>query len=33
VRVLVQDDDRLLAQRVASTIKVSEGGVFLVRLD
>ena len=33
VRVLVQDDDRLLAQKVASNIKVSEGGVFLVRLD
>lgn len=33
VRVLVQDDDRLLAQKVASAIKVSEGGVFLVRLD
>jgi rare lipoprotein A len=33
VRVRVQDDDRLLAQRIASNIKVSEGGVFLVRLD
>ncbi len=33
VRVLVQDDDRLLAQKVASNIKVNEGGVFLVRLD
>jgi rare lipoprotein A len=33
VRVRVQDDDRLLAQKVASNIKVSEGGVFLVRLD
>ena len=33
VRVLVQDDDRLLAQKVASNIKVSEGGVFLMRLD
>jgi rare lipoprotein A len=33
VRVLVQDDDRLLAQKVAGDIKVSEGGVFLVRLD
>ncbi len=33
VRLLVQDDDRALAQRVASDIKVGEGGVFLVRLD
>ena len=33
VRVRVQDDDRRLAQQVASNIKVSEGGVFLVRLD
>jgi rare lipoprotein A len=33
VRVLVQDNDRLLAQKVANNIKVSEGGVFLVRLD
>jgi rare lipoprotein A len=33
VRVLVQDDDRILAQKIASNIKVSEGGVFLVRLD
>jgi peptidoglycan lytic transglycosylase len=33
VRVLVQDDDRALAQRVAGNLKVSEGGVFLVRLD
>ncbi len=33
VRVRVQDDDRVLAQKVASKIKVSEGGVFLVRLD
>jgi rare lipoprotein A len=33
VRVLVQDDDRLLAQKLASNIKVSEGGVFLMRLD
>jgi rare lipoprotein A len=33
VRVLVQDDDRLLAQKVASNIKASEGGVFLMRLD
>jgi rare lipoprotein A len=33
VRLRVQDDDRILAQRVASSIKVSEGGVFLVRLD
>ena len=33
VRVRVQDDDRLLAQKVAGNIKVSEGGVFLVRLD
>ncbi len=33
VRLRVQDDDRVLAQRVASNIKVSEGSVFLVRLD
>jgi rare lipoprotein A len=33
VRLRVQDDDRLLAQRVASNIKVDEGSVFLVRLD
>jgi rare lipoprotein A len=33
VRVMVQDDDRLLAQKLASNIKVNEGGVFLVRLD
>ncbi len=33
VRVRVQDDDRRLAQQVASNIKVNEGGVFLVRLD
>jgi rare lipoprotein A len=33
VRLCVQDDDRVLAQRAASNIKVSEGGVFLVRLD
>ena len=25
--------DRLLAQKVASNIKASEGGVFLMRLD
>jgi len=31
--VRVPDDDRLLAQRVANNIKVSEGGVFMVRLD
>jgi rare lipoprotein A len=33
VRLRVQDDDRILAQKVASNIRVSEGGVFLVRLD
>ncbi len=33
VRMRVQDDDRLRAQSLASDIKVSEGGVFLVRLD
>ena len=33
LRLLVQDDDRALAQRVAGDIQVSEGGVFLVRLD
>lgn len=33
VRLRVQDDDRVLAQRIASNIKVSTGGVFLVRLD
>lgn len=33
VRVRVEDDDRLLAQKVAGNIKVSEGGVFLMRLD
>ena len=33
VRVRVRDDDRRLAQQVASNIKVNEGGVFLVRLD
>jgi len=33
VRLRVPDDDRLLAQRLASDIKVTEGGVFLVRLD
>ncbi len=33
VRMLVQNDDRLLAQKLASSIKASEGGVFLVRLD
>lgn len=31
--VRVQNDDRLLAQTVASGIKVSEGGVYLVRLN
>jgi len=33
VRMLVQNDDRLLAQKLASSIKANEGGVFLVRLD
>ncbi len=33
VRMRVQNDDRVLAQKLASNIKVSEGGVFLVRLD
>ena len=33
VRVLVQNDDRLLAQKLAGSIKASEGGVYLVRLD
>jgi rare lipoprotein A len=33
VRLRVRDDDRILAQRIASSIKASEGGVFLVRLD
>jgi rare lipoprotein A len=33
VRMRVKDDDRLLAQKLASNIKVSEGDVFLVRLD
>jgi hypothetical protein len=33
VRLRVQDDDRALVQKVASDIKVSDGGVFLVRLD
>jgi len=33
VRLLVQDDDRALAQKTANDIKVSEAGVFLVRLD
>jgi rare lipoprotein A len=33
VSVRAQDDDLLLAQRVASNIMAREGGVFLVRLD
>lgn len=33
LRLRVQNDDRVLAQTVARNIKVSEGGVFLVRLD
>jgi len=33
VRVRVADDDKQEAQRVADTISVDEGGVFMVRLD
>jgi rare lipoprotein A len=33
VRVRVKDDDRHLAQALATALKVRQGGVFLVRLD
>jgi len=33
VRVLVKDDDRNRAQKLAGQLRVEEGGVFLVRLD
>ena len=33
VRLRVQDDDRVLAQRIAIDIKAGEGQVFLVRMD
>ncbi len=33
VRVRVKDDDRNLAEALATTLKVEQGGVFLVRLD
>jgi rare lipoprotein A len=33
VRMRVENDDRVLAEKLANNIKVSEGGVFLVRLD
>jgi len=33
VRVRVRDDDRYLAETLASKLKLEQGGVFLVRLD